>query len=384
MAENCSIHFDTLLRMHSIYSRLETDLRKQQPSNGGLPNSTQLSTNLERYVQTELPVIENYIRNCVLEGIIRAGESCEFKSNQSKTGFTLTEVLESSFKQAGRKLGLPSRQDIDIMKKLISLAPREFQQEIPSLNCMFENSRKIPDLLVGIDCNQVIQNTLEKVKVADLVTEGDQYVRLKLLNEGIESYNEALRIDPDNLGCHLGKGKAWRIGGFYDRSIESYQKALEVSPNLKTALSGIECTEGQRAKNSGRNGEAIEYFNRALEIDPVNISALINKGIALNTNNQKGLALASYNQAIKIDPSYSIPHFNRGLILLEMGLCSEAISSFDKTLNLQPTHTKAVRFKAISMMGSKDYEGFLKLMREHEGYYLSDYMSIGRARKMLI
>jgi tetratricopeptide (TPR) repeat protein len=63
--------------------------------------------------------------------------------------------------------------------------------------------------------------------------------------------------------------------------------------------------KGRSLFNSERYQEAIENFDRALEIDPNYVAALYNKGISLDKLGKHEEAALYFNKAAEIDPNYN-------------------------------------------------------------------------------
>ena len=63
----------------------------------------------------------------------------------------------------------------------------------------------------------------------------------------------------------------------YDEAIEYFDKALAVEPDKVRALSG----KGTALRNLGNYTEAIEYYDRALAVEPDYRPALYGKRLAL-------------------------------------------------------------------------------------------------------
>jgi len=94
--------------------------------------------------------------------------------------------------------------------------------------------------------------------------------------EAIESYKQALRIDPDLADAHYNLGNAYHGSGKYEEKIESYKQAIRINPDFKEAHYNL----GNAYVRSGKYEEAIESYKQALRIDPDYAKAHYNLGIA--------------------------------------------------------------------------------------------------------
>ena len=93
--------------------------------------------------------------------------------------------------------------------------------------------------------------------------------------------------------------------------------------------------------------KAITYFEKAIELDPHNFYALVDKGVILKKLNRREESLECYNQAIEIEPEYPNSWFNKGVLLGCMGQLQDAVKCFDKVIELVPNHNLAIKDREL-------------------------------------
>ena len=71
--------------------------------------------------------------------------------------------------------------------------------------------------------------------------------------------------------------------------------------------------QGRDALSQNRLDEAIEFFNRALKVDPQDHLAYNNRGVAYKRKGLYDKAIEDFNRAIEIKPDYTLPLTNRGI-----------------------------------------------------------------------
>ena len=64
--------------------------------------------------------------------------------------------------------------------------------------------------------------------------------------------------------------------------------------------------------------EAINLFDDALELDPINYEILNQKGVILDKMNKTEEAMKIYDKAIEIDPEQTKAYYNKGLLLKDL------------------------------------------------------------------
>jgi tetratricopeptide (TPR) repeat protein len=114
--------------------------------------------------------------------------------------------------------------------------------------------------------------------------------------------------------------------------------------NLLASVAG--CAEahnnlGGDLAHRGRMQEAIEHWERALEIRPDYVSAHVNLGNALLGSGKVKEAIAHYEQALRIKPDYAEAHNNLGVALMRMGRIEDAITQYEQALRINPHFAEA-------------------------------------------
>jgi tetratricopeptide (TPR) repeat protein len=92
---------------------------------------------------------------------------------------------------------------------------------------------------------------------------------------------------------------------------------------------------------------AIQYFDNAIKLEPLNYFAWVNKGLILKKLDSREEALLCYDKAIGINAGYPNAWFNKGVLLGCMGKLEEAVECFEKVLAIDPNHQLAQRDKQM-------------------------------------
>jgi tetratricopeptide (TPR) repeat protein len=87
------------------------------------------------------------------------------------------------------------------------------------------------------------------------------------------------------------------------------------------------------SKKRDYNG-AIVAFNKALEIDPENVTVLNSRGIAYGNKGDDERALADYDSCLKLRPNFASAHNNRGIIFMRKGDFEQAYNEFSDAIRL--------------------------------------------------
>src|SRR5213594_876195 len=86
----------------------------------------------------------------------------------------------------------------------------------------------------------------------------------------------------------------------------------------------------------GKPTEAIEHFQKGLQLRPDEPSAHTNLGVALIQQRKLADAIEHFRQALRIYPDDALAHTNWGSALIDLGKPSEAIEHYSKALSITP------------------------------------------------
>jgi tetratricopeptide (TPR) repeat protein len=143
-----------------------------------------------------------------------------------------------------------------------------------------------------------------------------------------------------NPNCWMGYdnlGNALLQKGQVDEALEQFQKALEINHHDVDAHSNL----GAALFQKGQVDDAVAHYKKALEINPNYAQANYNLGLALFQKGQVDDAVAQYKKAVKINPYYPEAHNNLGNALLQEGQVDEALEQFQKALEINPDYVDA-------------------------------------------
>jgi len=119
------------------------------------------------------------------------------------------------------------------------------------------------------------------------------------INEGIESFEEALRIRPDYAEAHTNLGSALGRLGEYERAIIQLKEAVRLAPNDAQARNNL----GVALEALERTKDAIAQFGEAVRLDPNYVKARSNLGAALAGIGHTSEATAQYREILRLKPN---------------------------------------------------------------------------------
>ena len=175
----------------------------------------------------------------------------------------------------------------------------------------------------------------------------DHFVNLPTGQDEIHFFNDPAPLKVDTTRPHHSQPEAPRFNDAhsccdqgnaltdlerYDEAIEWYRRALSMEPGLVDALLNL----GFALLQLDRHEEARACYEQVLAIHPADFKALTSCGFSFLASNRKEEALSCYQLAVASDPFNATAHFNLGFALQESGRHHEALTAYDRALAIKP------------------------------------------------
>jgi tetratricopeptide (TPR) repeat protein len=215
------------------------------------------------------------------------------------------------------------------------------------------------------------------------------YYRMHESEKGLIDADKAIQLDPTYSYAYILRGIHLEQMGDYQKALEDGEKAVELSPNnahsylirsdihsrlgnklqadwdLKRAVdldpnsAEVYIVRATYAKSQGNyNSEALDYLNKAIEIDPYHIVAYFNRADIYIKNKEYKQAVADYSRAIDIAPKYLF-YAHRGFAYNNLRQYQSAIEDCNEAIRQKPDYVVAyiVRGSAYLSQGDNNLLG---------------------------
>lgn len=189
----------------------------------------------------------------------------------------------------------------------------------------FNNNNLYEDSLICI--NAILRTTEDYFA---LNNRGIILQSLERLEESLESFNMAIKLDPHLEIAYKGKCDTLRFMGKFKEGIKCCDKSLEINPEYYKG----HISKGNILADLKKFDDALACFDRAIKIDPKNTGAFYNKGVTLMELKRLDDALACFNDALKIDPHDFDSLAAKGQTLMDLGKPDEALCCFNESLKV--------------------------------------------------
>ena len=197
-----------------------------------------------------------------------------------------------------------------------------------------------PDQVDPVD-SRVIADTLDReqipadqVDAEELLDVGLDYMRINRHEQATDTFERAAQYTDDDgveQEARVNKGAAHAELQEFQRAVDAYREALRIDDDSEHAASA-ETNLAYALWKSGRNEQALEHAERAVELDP----------------------------------RFPQGWYNRGFFLLERGLAEDAVSCFDNALRLGHRSPDVLEEKARALEEMGDDERAEEVASEAE------------------
>ena len=143
----------------------------------------------------------------------------------------------------------------------------------------------------------------------------------------------------------------------FDNAIDSFQKAINLNPNFSEAYNNL----GNTKKIINKRVEAINHYKKAILIKEDNIEALINLSIILKENNNYEDLINVYKKILKLDNNNVKTIYNLGSAQLFLGDINKGRECFEKAIQIDKSHVPSLRNYVSITKINKENKIFKKL-----------------------
>jgi eukaryotic-like serine/threonine-protein kinase len=187
------------------------------------------------------------------------------------------------------------------------------------------------------------EHPTENIAAYDLYLRGREVIRSTPDKKGIETalrlYEQALKEDPRF---------ALAYAAIANGSLEMYQQtrdpfwaqkaltAAKQAQQLDDSASEVHAATGGVYLGTGKPAEAVEQFNRAIELAPNSDAYYVNLADAYLSLGKKAEGIAAYQKAIQISPYYWRNHNYLGAAYASLGEYDKAAAAFSRVIELAP------------------------------------------------
>ncbi|WP_392481179.1 tetratricopeptide repeat protein [Nostoc sp. C110] len=173
-------------------------------------------------------------------------------------------------------------------------------------------------------------------------------VTLEMFTAVLQNSRIEVKWQPIALGW---RGETYSLMERYSEALEDFDRAIELDPKYDWAIA----SRGQTYRSMKRYVEALKDFDRAIELDPKLDWAIASRGLTHSLMGSHAKALQDLDRAIEINPKLDWAIANRGEIYQLIKRDEEALQDFDRAIELNPKFSWAIANRGETYLMLKRY-----------------------------
>jgi serine/threonine protein kinase len=232
----------------------------------------------------------------------------------------------------------------------------------PAPNARFQNFDEVRHAIKqaldqsGDDKFDFVVNTAPTF--AQLVNQGASLRTLGRLDEALECYEAAIKLDPKKPAVWVNKGNVLSSIGKLTESMQAYEHALQLDPKFDAAW----LNKGIQLQKTGKLPEAIECYDNTIRLNPLQSVAWNRKGGSLVAQNKIEPAIECYKKALEINPFDEVACTNLAEVFRRIGDDAKALTFYDRAISANSKYKKALIGKTETLIDLSRLDEALQLL----------------------
>lgn len=183
---------------------------------------------------------------------------------------------------------------------------------------------------------------------AKKVQEGDKLWAEKKYREASFAYQDAVNGNPDDVEALFKLGNAYAVLGYYSQAIDRWARVQQISPDPAVKKSAADNIARAQQKMTASGGGTPQEANKAPGTGPVAESTRTQArqyyegGVQLIGQRRYGEALNYLNESLKLEPALTVGYVARGSTLIGLRRFAEAAVDYQYALKLDPNRSDAL------------------------------------------
>ena len=181
---------------------------------------------------------------------------------------------------------------------------------------------------------------------------GNSYLNQKNLPKALEFYTITITKAPEYLEAYMKKGELLTRLKIHNEAIDCFKNALKLAPKNLQILNSI----GVNLLELGEAKDALEYFTQCIKIDKTIAIFYNNAGLAAYKMNMFNESIEYFNLCINQSPTTGYFYSNRGLSFQALKKLNLAMEDFNKCTSLDPKYPESYWNKSLLHLFQGNYK----------------------------
>ncbi len=180
-------------------------------------------------------------------------------------------------------------------------------------------------------------------------------------NKAIESYKKALDLTPKGKKIRFHMGNAYMSRRKFDLAITEYKKEIAINPDMAESYSNL----GSAYVAINQNKRAIKYFQQAIKKNDNYYKAYQNLASAYSNIGEYGKAIKTYDQLLKKNPNMKEAYVFMAEIYMIIRDQKKAYDYLKKALEKGYNNWNYLLNYSRGLRTAKEYGWFKKLIKKY-------------------
>lgn len=186
-------------------------------------------------------------------------------------------------------------------------------------------------------------------------------IDLKLRDAAVTDLKKAIQLSPGYGLLYNDLGMIYYEQDNTEEAQSNFDRAIEIDPQLNIAYRN----RATLARDKGDPQQtALNDYNLALNIDRMDETTIVNRGIYYGMHGDFDLAMADYNSAIRYNPTYALAYAEIGVEYINAMRDQEALPNILKALSLDPNLDIAQGALGMYYYHTGDYEKSFEMFKK--------------------
>jgi predicted O-linked N-acetylglucosamine transferase (SPINDLY family) len=172
------------------------------------------------------------------------------------------------------------------------------------------------------------------------------------LDEAEHILLQVLRSQSKNFDALHILGVVKGLKNLHQEALEFFRKALRINPNNSFLNFNI----AKAFSEIGEEEKAVKYHVFSTKLNPTHPEGWLNFAKSLSNLNNLQDSLDCYDKALSLNPDYAEAWNNRGCVLTSLGQNEEALVSFGEALKINPQLPATLTNRGNALFDLKKYE----------------------------
>jgi tetratricopeptide (TPR) repeat protein len=191
-------------------------------------------------------------------------------------------------------------------------------------------------------------------------------------------FRRALQDNPTSSEALYGLGSVYLQQGKLKEARESFERVLKLESGYPGTIPNAWNNLGILSVREGDGGTAIEYFQRALQIDPAHLIALLNLGNAYRQQREWAGAQNTLLRALAVAPDDPEVNYSLGMVSAQFDESDRAYEYLKRAVQLRPAYPEALNNLGVLYLRTRrpeeavhSFEESIRVAPEYDQSYLN-------------